>query len=212
MNSYKELVKSIVEGNEERTVSICRELLAAGVEPKEIIKNGLIPGMDAIGLMFKSGEKYIPNVLMSAAAVNSSVKYLKPYMCGDTNYDLGTIIVGTVKGDIHDIGKRLVSLMLESSGFKVVDLGTDISKGEFVNAIREHKAVIVAMSAMLTSAMNNMKSIIKAIQAEDFGHEVLIMIGGAPVTHRFAKEMNAHFSENAIDAREKALEHIKKNK
>lgn len=212
MKLLKDLSKSIVDGEDDLAVRICQELLQSGCEPNDIMEKGLRKGMDMLDTLFKNGDKFIPEVLMSTRAMNASFEVLKPYVCTNDLPLNGTIIIGTVKGDIHNIGIKLVSLMLQSACFKVVNLGTNVSKEEFVAAIREHNASIVTLSAMITTAMTNMTDTVKTLQNTTFDNPLYIIVGGAPVTQRYAKKINVEFAENALVTRNKALSFVKNKK
>ncbi len=166
--------------------------------------------MDYVGELFTNGQKFIPEVIMAVRALNSGLQVLRPFMNENHLQFKSTAVIGTVKGDIHNVGKSLVAMMIRSAGFQVVDLGTDVSSEEFVRAVRESGANVVALSAMLTTAMTNMKEIVKALQSEDFGYPLFIIVGGAPVTKRYAQEIDAHFADTAIRSRDQAIEFVAK--
>lgn len=174
-------------------------MVDAGVDPLEIINKGLVGGMDIVAPLFKSGEMYIPEVLLSAKAMAAGVEIVKPYISDSDMSTAGTIVIGTVKGDLHDIGKNLVAMMLESSGFKVINLGIDIPTETFIAAIKEHAPDIVAMSALLTTTMMEMKETVAAIKKE--GYKVKCIIGGAPISQEFAAKIGADgYSADAASA------------
>ena len=163
----------------------------------------MIPAMEAIGKEFEAGRVFVPNLLLSARAMKSALDILKPLMLAGQTTTLGTVVIGTVKGDLHDIGKNLVASMLEGRGFKVVNLGTDVSKERFIEAAKENNADIIAMSALLTTTMDYMKEVVDAVKAD--GLKVKTMIGGAPVTAEVAASIGADgFSTNANEAVEVA--------
>ena len=205
MNLFDELAKSIIDGDSQKSVDLCHELLDIGHDPNDIIDRGLTKGMNMLSDLFEKEEKFVPQILMSARAMNSSIEVLEPHVCGNSVPLNGTIVIGTVEGDIHNIGKELVSLMLQAACFKVVDLGTNVTKEEFIRAVRENDASLVTLSAMLTTAMVNMKEIVKALNSIEFDNPLYIMVGGAPITERYAREINAVFAEDAIDAKDKAI-------
>lgn len=201
MTSYEVLSQSVIEGNESRVKEIVRSMLDAGVDPLELIQQGLIAGMNVVGPRFKAGEMYVPEVLMSAKSMAAGIEIVKPYITDGDMPSEGTIVVGTVKGDLHDIGKNLVRLMLESGGFKVIDLGVDITADRFMSAIKEHKPDIVAMSALLTTTMLFMKDTIELIKEEGLQSKVKVIIGGAPISQDFANEIGADgFAVDAASA------------
>ena len=177
--------------------------LDEGKSPQEIIDESMIPAMEAIGKEFEAGRVFVPNLLLSARAMKTALDILKPLMLADQTTTLGTVVIGTVKGDLHDIGKNLVASMLEGRGFKVVNLGTDVSKERFIEAAKENGADIIAMSALLTTTMDCMKEVVDAVKAD--GLAVKTRIGGAPVTAEFAASIGADgFSTNANEAVEVA--------
>ena len=177
--------------------------LDEGKTPQEIIDESMIPAMEAIGKEFEAGRVFVPNLLLSARAMKSALDILKPLMLAGQTTTLGTVVIGTVKGDLHDIGKNHVASMLEGRGFKVVNLGTDVSKERFIEAAKENNADIIAMSALLTTTMDYMKEVVDAVKAD--GLKVKTMIGGAPVTADFAASIGADgFSTNANEAVEVA--------
>lgn len=205
MNLFNELAKSILDGDSSKAVDLCIQLMDMGYDANEIIDKGLTQGMNRLSDLFEKEEKFVPQILMSARAMNSCIEMLEPHVCGKSIPLNGTIVIGTVEGDIHNIGKGLVALMLQAACFNVVDLGTNVSKEEFINAIRENDASVVALSAMLTTAMINMKDTVKEIKKIEFDKPVYIIVGGAPITERYAKDINAVFAEDAIDAKDKAI-------
>lgn len=201
MTSYDVLRQSVIEGNEDRVKEIVTAMMATGVDPLELIQQGLIAGMNIVGPRFKAGEMYVPEVLMSAKSMQAGIEIVKPYITDGDMPSEGTIVVGTVKGDLHDIGKNLVRLMLESGGFKVIDLGVDITADRFMDAIKEHKPDIVAMSALLTTTMLSMKDTIELIKKEGLHSKVKVIIGGAPISQDFANEIGADgFAVDAASA------------
>ena len=195
MAKLSDLHNAIVKGNLELAVSTTQEALQENIDPQTLISDYLIKGMEEIGTQFEAGKAYVPNLLMSARAMKGALELLKPYMENDKNtISLGKVVIGTVKGDLHDIGKNLVSSMLEGCGFEVINLGVDVSDEKFV----EHKANIVCMSALLTTTMVYMKEVIKAFEKAGIRNDVKIMIGGAPLSEKFAKEIGADgYSDNA---------------
>ncbi len=174
-----------------QTEKIVDEAMSSGVPAEKILNEGFIPAMSIIGDKFSEGEVYIPDVLIAARAMQSSVDKLRPHLADDAMASKGTVVIGTVKGDLHDIGKNLVKYMLQGSGFNVVDLGNDVSPEQFAEAVRTHDAGIVAMSALLTTTMGSMKDIIDGLEEAGVRESVKVMIGGAPVTQEFADRINA---------------------
>ncbi len=183
--------KAISEGKMEDVKKLTQEALDSGEKAESILKDGLLPAMDQIGVKFKNNEIYIPEVLIAARAMHAGMAILKPILSKSTTVRSVKVIVGTVKGDLHDIGKNLVVMMLEGGGFDVVDLGIDVSPEKFVEAIKKHQPQVVGMSALLTTTMREMKNTIEAIQEAGLRKQVKAIIGGAPVTERYAKEIGA---------------------
>lgn len=187
----EKLTDAIVAGNLPTATALVNEAVAAGVAPQEIIGTYLIKGMEIIGARFGAGQAFVPNLLMSARAMKGCLDILKPLLKGDTSISYGKVVIGTVKGDLHDIGKNLVASMFEGSGFEVVNLGIDISADKFVTAVKENDADILVLSALLTTTMNYMKDVIGAMNEAGLRDRVKIMVGGAPVNAEFAKEIGA---------------------
>ena len=183
--------KAISEGKMEEVKKLTQEALDAGEKADSVLKEGLLPAMEQIGIKFKNNEIYIPEVLIAARAMHAGMAILKPILSKSTATRSAKVIVGTVKGDLHDIGKNLVVMMLEGGGFDVVDLGIDVSPDKFVEAIKKHQPQVVGMSALLTTTMREMKGTIEAIQEAGIRKQVKTIIGGAPVTERYAKEIGA---------------------
>ena len=201
MTSFENLSQSVVSGNESQVKETVKAMLAAGVNPLDVIQQGLIAGMNIVGPLFKAGEMYVPEVLMSAKSMAAGIEIVKPYIAEGDMPSEGTIIVGTVKSDLHDIGKNLVAMMLESGGFKVIDLGVDVTAERFIAAVKEHKPDILAMSALLTTTMLSMKDTIELIKEEGLQSTVKVIIGGAPISQDFANEIGADgFAVDAASA------------
>jgi len=181
----------ISQGKTEEVKKLTQETLDRGEPVEKILKDGLIQAMERIGVRFKSGEIYIPEVLIAARAMHAGLAVLKPILSKSSGSMMGKVIVGTVKGDFHDIGKNLVAMMLEGGGFEVIDLGIDVSADKFIEAIRQHQPQAVGMSALLTTTMKEMKTTIQAIGESGLRNRVKIIVGGAPLTKKFAKEIGA---------------------
>jgi 5-methyltetrahydrofolate--homocysteine methyltransferase len=179
------------QGKMEEVKELTQEALNTGESAERILKEGLIQAMDRVGVKFKNGEIFIPEVLIAARAMHAGMAVLKPILSRSNTPMAGKIVMGTVKGDLHDIGKNLVSMMLEGGGFEVVDLGIDVSADKFVEAIKIHKPQVVGMSALLTTTMREMKTTIEVIGKAGLGNQVKTIVGGAPVTEKFAKEICA---------------------
>jgi 5-methyltetrahydrofolate--homocysteine methyltransferase len=187
----KLIFQSIVEGDNTGVQVNVKNALAASVDPGVILNEGLIAGMAEVGRLFEEGEYFVPEMLISARAMKSAMAILKPLLTSEQVGSAGKVAVGTVKGDLHDIGKNLVSLMLEGAGFQVVDLGSDVSSDKFIEAVKVHSVDIVAMSALLTTTMVNMKTVISALEEAGLRGKVKVMIGGAPVTEAYARQIGA---------------------
>jgi 5-methyltetrahydrofolate--homocysteine methyltransferase len=196
-----DLKQAIIEGNHKQAIANTSELIEDGTAPQAILNDGLVAGMSDVGELFKQGEYFVPEMLIAARAMKSAMAILKPHLGSGEVGAAGKVIIGTVKGDLHDIGKNLVSLMLEGAGFQVVDLGSDVPAEKFVAAIQEHAPNVVAMSALLTTTMVNMKSTVAALEEAGLRDKVKVMIGGAPVTDAFAKQIGADgYSPDASSA------------
>ena len=191
MSDLRRISEALVAMNEKKVKELVREALDKGVFAKEILNEGLIPGMDIVGEKMESGDMFIPEVLMSAKAMSAAVEILKPLLGDEGLTAAGKVVIGTVKGDLHDIGKNLVVMMLESAGFEVHNLGVDIGPEDFVKAIKEKEPNLLALSALLTTTMSMMKQTIDAVTESGLRERVKVMIGGAPVTQKFADEIGA---------------------
>lgn len=201
MANLSEISEALIAGSAPKVKQLVEAALAEGVAPAEIITNGLIPGMAVIGERFKVNEIYVPEVLIAARAMNAGLGIVKPLLAAGDFEPIGTVAIGTVKGDLHDIGKNLVAMMLEGAGFEIVDLGIDVSSEKFVNAVVEKGVTHVAMSALLTTTMPSMKDTIDALKAAGVRDKVKVMIGGAPVTQKYADEIGADgYSSDASSA------------
>lgn len=183
---FEKLSTAILEGDAEKTPKLVNRGLKKGLTPKEILDNGLIVGMDEVGSRFKRGDMFVPEVLMSADAMAAGMEILRPLLAESEEEMLGKIVMGTVKGDLHDIGKNLVSMLCEGAGFEIVDIGFNAEPEKFIDAIKEHQPQIVGMSAMLTTTMRAMGHTIKAIEEAGLRDKVKIMVGGAPVDKDFS--------------------------
>jgi 5-methyltetrahydrofolate--homocysteine methyltransferase len=202
---FERLSTAILEGNEERIPKLVQKGLDEGLGPKDILDNGLIVGMNEVGARFKRGDMFVPEVLMSAKAMQAGLELLRPHLVASGAKLMGTIVIGTVKGDLHDIGKNLVGMMCEGAGFEVIDLGFNVAPEKFVEAIKKHQPDIVGMSALLTTTMRAMGYTIKAIEEAGLRNEVKIMVGGAPVDAEFAERIGADgYGSNAPTASELA--------
>jgi 5-methyltetrahydrofolate--homocysteine methyltransferase len=174
----QKIASKLYEGEDEEVAELVQKALDSGLTPKEVLQDGLIAGMDQVGKDFKAGDLFVPEVLIAARAMHAGMNVLRPLLAASDSPTVGKYVIGTVKGDLHDIGKNLVKMMLEGAGFETVDLGTDVAPEVFVQAVREHKPRIVGMSALLTTTMVNMKSTIDALQEAGLRDSVKIMVGG----------------------------------
>lgn len=200
----EKMKQAVIEGDDEMVVELIEKAIDENINPLVILEEGLVLGMDEVGKQFKTGEMFVPEVLMSANAMQAGNDMLKPLMVGKKRKIKGRIIIGTVKGDLHDIGKKIVGMMLEGAGYEVIDLGIDVTPERFLGALEETQADAVGMSAMLTTTMTVMGDVAKEIKKDPRYQDVKIMIGGAPVTESFGKEIGANFSYDAASAVELA--------
>jgi 5-methyltetrahydrofolate--homocysteine methyltransferase len=197
----QEIYSGVIEGNSTLVKEKVQEALSAGIDAQTILNQGLIPAMAEVGRLFEEGEYFVPEMLIAARAMQGGMGLLKPLLKEADVKAAGRVVIGTVKGDLHDIGKNLVAMMLEGAGFEIIDLGNDVPPEKFVEAARLHQADIVAMSALLTTTMVNMKSTIEAIEAAGLRRKVKILIGGAPVTESYAHQIGADgYGEDASRA------------
>ncbi len=190
MTFLEEIRQAVIDGDAKTTVSKVQEGLAAGLDANVILNDALISGMQEVGRLFEEGEYFVPEMLIAARAMSAALKILRPLLSAQGVQAIGKIAIGTVQGDLHDIGKSLVIMMLEGAGFEVVDLGIDVPADRFVEAARSG-AQIVAMSALLTTTMTNMKTVIDAMKEENVRDRVRILIGGAPITQSYADDIGA---------------------
>jgi len=206
LNALKE---AVIVGNAAAAKELTEKALAENIPAKQILDEALIPGMMVVGEKFKNNEYYVPEVLIAARAMYAALDLLRPILSKSEVETKGTVVIGTVKGDLHDIGKNLVRMMLEGGGFKVIDLGVDVAPEKFIEAIKEHNAQILAMSALLTTTMPSMKVTIDALKNAGLRDKVKVMVGGAPVTQQWAEEIGADgYAPDAASAVDKAKELI----
>lgn len=199
------IYECVLKGNFKAITTMLHETLEAETEAQVIIDEALIPAMEEIGRRFEAGIVFVPEMLLAARSMKVALDLLKPYLKSGQSSSRGTVAIGTVKGDLHDIGKNLVASMLEGTGFTVINLGTDVSSEKFINAVNEQQVDIICMSALLTTTMVQMEQIIKDMEAAGVRHKVKIMIGGAPISESFAKQIGADgYSDNANAATELA--------
>jgi 5-methyltetrahydrofolate--homocysteine methyltransferase len=185
---FKVISEAVRNGNDELTVQTVEEALKTGLSPDDILGQGLVPGIQALGQLFKDGQAYLPEILISARAMKMGTEKLKPYLTGQETKKKGTVVIGTAEGDMHDIGKNLVKMMLESNGYDVHDLGVDVSAETFAQEAKATNADIVATSALLTTTMLAAPQIVKALEDAGIRKKVKVLIGGAPITRQFADE------------------------
>ena len=198
MADLESLYEAILKGKLDVAKAVTTEAIAENVDPQEIINGYMSRAMEDSGKRFEEGKAFVPELLMAARAMKGALDLLKPLMKGAASHRLGKVVIGTVKGDLHDIGKNLVASMLEGCGFEVINLGTDISSEKFITAIKENQAQILCLSALLTTTMNYMQEVIDALEKTGIRQEVKVMIGGAPVSESFARQIGADgYSDNA---------------
>jgi 5-methyltetrahydrofolate--homocysteine methyltransferase len=191
MDVLQKISEELQKGNFEQLPGFVQEALDAGIPPSRILKDGLVVGMSAVGEQFQNDEIFLPDVLISAKAMQAAMTVLRPKLMEAGVKLAGKIVMGTVKGDIHDIGKNLVAMLLEGAGFQVIDLGIDVSPEKFVEAVKSSKADVVGLSALLTITMPLMKEVVESLQESGIRNTVKVLVGGAPVTEQFAKEIGA---------------------
>ena len=207
MAKYQDLADSIITGDNIKSKEITEKLVADGVAATEILNEGLVPGMNVVGTKFKANEMYIPEVLIAARAMHAAMDIIKPLLSESGAAMKGTVVVGTVQGDLHDIGKNLVCMMLEGGGFQVVDVGVDIPAEKFVEEVKKSGAKVLGLSALLTTTMPGMKEVIEALKADDATKNVKVMVGGAPLTQEYADSIGAAgYAADASSAVDLALE------
>lgn len=202
---YGRMIEALISGNIEEIKKLTQKGLDEGAQAQEILEKGLLPGMDIVGQRFKVCEMFIPEVLRSGKTMHAAMDILRPLLSESDRAGFGTVIIGTVEGDLHNIGKNLVGMMLEGAGFKVVDLGTDVKPEAFVESAKEHKPKILGMSALLTTTMPKMGETLNALEEAGIRDQIKVMAGGAPVTQDFVDEIGADaYGSNAAAAVEKA--------
>jgi 5-methyltetrahydrofolate--homocysteine methyltransferase len=191
MEQIEAIYKAVLEGNERAAKAGVEAALKAGTAPDQIMQQGLIAAMGEVGRLFEAGEYFVPEMLIAARAMQGGLTVLKPYLVQSGVKAAGRVAIGTVKGDLHDIGKNLVGMMLEGAGFEIKDLGTDVAPDKFLAAVKADQVDIIALSALLTTTMPNMLATVEALKAAGVRDKVKIMIGGAPVTEAYAKQIGA---------------------
>ena len=207
MTAFSDIAQQVIQGNTREVTRYIDEALNAGLSPQDILNDGLIGGMQTVGNLFRDGSLYIPDMLASASALKAGMSHIEPIL-GNTGLPrVGKVVIGSVQGDIHDIGKNLVSIMLRASGFEVIDLGINTSLNTFLHAIDDAHPDIVAMSALLTTTVRQMEFNIAEFNARGISKHVRILIGGAAVTSHYARSIGAHgYARDAISASERALQ------
>lgn len=203
------LYEAILAGKMEQAIEVTQQAIDAGVAPQDIINDYMIKAMGEVGQRFQDGKAFVPQLLMAARAMKGALELLKPLLQGSASVTIGKVVIGTVKGDLHDIGKNLVASMFEGCGFEVVNIGIDVPAEKFVEAVKEHGADILCISALLTTTMGYMEVVIEALKEAGIREQVKVMVGGAPVNEGFARQIGADgYSDNANSAVAKAKELI----
>lgn len=201
MAELEKLKEAIVNGKLDIAQEVTKQAIAEGLEPQSVINGYMSPAMQEIGERFEAGKAFVPELLMAARAMKGALDLLQPLLSDESTQRIGKVVIGTVKGDLHDIGKNLVASMLEGCGFEVINLGVDVSSDKFIAAVKEHNAEIICLSALLTTTMNYMQNIIEALEEAGMRDEVKVMIGGAPISNAFAIQIGADgYSDNANSA------------
>jgi len=214
VSTVAQIAETLVNGTPKTRAADIKALvekaLQEKVPPADILNKGLLAGMSVVGEKFKKNEVYVPDVLIAARAMKAGTEVLKPFLAAAGVQPIGTVVMGTVKGDLHDIGKNLVCMMLEGAGFKVVDAGINIDAEKFVELAKSNNAKVIGASALLTTTMTNMKGVVEAVKASGLEGKVKVMTGGAPVTQAFCDEIGAHgYAPDAASAADKAKDLIK---
>ncbi|RKX75540.1 MAG: cobalamin-binding protein [Spirochaetes bacterium] len=211
MADFEAMANSVIAGQVDKVSELVKKAVDEGTKPMDIINKGLMNGMNVVGQRFKAGEMYIPEVLMSAKSMTAGMEIVKPLIVGGEMASKGKVVLGTVKGDLHDIGKKLVGMIMESAGIEVVNLGIDIAPEKFADAVREHKPDVLGMSALLTTTMLAMKDTIEVLKEEGLRDQVKVLVGGAPVTSDFANEIGADgWAPDAVSAKDLVLKYLEK--
>ena len=207
MSLTKDICDAVVDGDQVQTDELVRQALEAGIPPQTVLGEGLIAAMTEVGSLFECGEYFVPDMLVSSRAMKAGMARLRPYLVAADVKPIGKVVIGTVKGDLHDIGKNLVAVMLQGVGFQVLDLGVDVSAERFVEAVRETGADLVALSALLTTTMPWMATVVEALEKAGLHGQVKVLIGGAPITQAFADQIGADgFAPDAAVAPTRARE------
>ncbi len=203
----KPIADNLIKGKAPQVKELVQKVLDEDVDVEKVLNEGLVAGMSVVGAKFKANEFYIPEVLIAARAMKAGMGILRPILAEKNIKGVGTVVLGTVRGDLHDIGKNLVAMMLEGAGFEVIDLGVDVSPEKFIETAKEKKADLVGLSALLTTTMTSMKDVVKAVADSGLKDKVKVMIGGAPLTQSYADEIGADgYAPDAASAVDKAKE------
>jgi 5-methyltetrahydrofolate--homocysteine methyltransferase len=209
MSILDDLRKSVIDGDLNSTLDQVHQALAENIPPEKILTDGLIAAMTEVGRMFENGEFYVPEMLISARAMKGGLAILRPQLAAANIKAIGKVAIGTVQGDLHDIGKNLVGMMLEGAGFEVIDLGVDVSSEKYISAVMEHHPDLIGLSALLTTTMPRMKDIVLALKAAGLRDKVKVMIGGAPITQQYATDIGADiYAPDAPSAAQRARQLI----
>jgi 5-methyltetrahydrofolate--homocysteine methyltransferase len=197
----EDLKESVIDGNEKKVIEYTQKALDEGIDLEKILNDGFIPGMDVVGSKFQANEIYVPEMLISAKAMKAGMKILEPLLTEAGIEPIGKVVIGTVKGDLHDIGKNLVAMMLEGGGFEVIDAGVDVTPQKFMDLIKENKPDILGLSALLTTTMSEIRKVIDAFRESGLRDDIKIIVGGAPLNEDYAKEVGADgYSPDAASA------------
>ncbi len=206
MADFEKCSEALQKGRAQEVVEIVQQAIDEGMDAQSILEQALMPGMDIVGIKFKNNEVFVPEVLIAARAMNMGAALLKPLLVEEGAEPKGKAVIGTVKGDLHDIGKNLLRMMMEGKGIEVIDVGTDVSAEKFIEAVKENDAKIVGCSALLTTTMTQMEKVVKGFEDAGIRNDVTIMIGGAPVTQKYCDSISADlYSADAASAAEAAV-------
>ena len=206
---FSKLQEAILDGSVKKVEENVNAAISEGIEPEVVLSEGLIKGMDEVGELFRNNEIYVPEVLVSVRAMKAGLAIIKPLLAAKDFKPVGVVVIGTVKDDLHDIGKNLVAMMLEGAGFQIVDAGVNVDAETYVRLAKENNAKIICMSALLTTTMSYMKTVVDEVVAAGIRDQVKIMVGGAPLSQKFADEIGADaYTEDAASAAKRALELI----
>jgi len=212
MTDLKEIADNVIKGKASEVKELTQKAVNEGVGVEKILDEGLIAGMDVVGKKFQANEFYVPEMLIAARAMKAGMEIIRPILVQKDIKSQGIAVLGTAKGDLHDIGKNLVGMMLEGAGFEIIDLGVDVTPEKFVQTAKEKKAQLIGVSALLTTTMVSMKDVVKAVKEANLDNKVKVMIGGAPITQSYADEIGADgYAPDAASAVDKAKELLEEN-